>query len=168
MTTLEKCKHLKNIGFTYDRYTGLIYSHYNKLITRKEKEYLSIHFWIDKKSYRVSGHKFAWFYVYDNIVDIIDHINRNKSDNRIVNLRETTLVKNALNTKCKGYHFCKIRNNYFTSLQIFGKCYYLGRYKTKKEASSKYNKFKKLIFNLNNTDQVDEIYALLKNKNQNL
>lgn len=44
------------------------------------------------------AHRLAWLYVFGNFPNFqIDHINRNKSDNRIENLRESTVIQNAMN-----------------------------------------------------------------------
>jgi hypothetical protein len=43
--------------------------------------------------YYVSGHQFAWFVLYNETVNRIDHINRIKTDNRPANLRRLLQVK---------------------------------------------------------------------------
>jgi hypothetical protein len=43
------------------------------------------------------SHRLAWFYVYGEWPKEIDHINRNKRDNRIANLRAVTRKENQLN-----------------------------------------------------------------------
>ena len=48
--------------------------------------------------YKYQLHWFFWFYVYVTWVDIIDHINGDKQDNRICNLRDVNTRENALNT----------------------------------------------------------------------
>jgi len=49
---------------------------------------------------RYKAHRLAWLYVYGRFpVKHIDHINRNTSDNRIVNLREVDDAQNAQNKK---------------------------------------------------------------------
>ena len=47
--------------------------------------------------YDYYAHRLAWFYVYGEWPTMIDHINRDKHDNRIVNLREATYSENSLN-----------------------------------------------------------------------
>ena len=37
----------------------------------------------------------------------IDHENKNRSDNRIINLRNVTQQENCFNTNAKGYYWCK-------------------------------------------------------------
>lgn len=49
-----------------------------------------------------SAHRLAWLYVYGWFpAGQIDHVNRNKSDNRITNLREVTISENAQNIGLK-------------------------------------------------------------------
>lgn len=55
---------------------------------------------IDNELY--SEHHLAWVFVYGEWPKQIDHKNRNKSDNRIANLRKATTSQNALNRKYKG------------------------------------------------------------------
>ena len=43
------------------------------------------------------AHRLAWLYVYGYFPDCIDHVNLNRSDNRISNLRESTMSQNASN-----------------------------------------------------------------------
>ncbi len=52
---------------------------------------------LDKTHYY--GHRLAWLYVYGEIKSEIDHINGNRSDNRICNLREATSSQNKYNAK---------------------------------------------------------------------
>lgn len=52
--------------------------------------------WVLKRCY--SAHRLAWLYVYGTWPkNQIDHINRNRSDNRIANLRDVTNQQNLQN-----------------------------------------------------------------------
>lgn len=53
--------------------------------------------YINNKNY--FAHRLAWFYVHGEWPEIVDHINRDKSDNRIVNLRAATKSQNAMNAR---------------------------------------------------------------------
>ena len=64
----------------------------------------------------------------------VDHINRNKYDNRFENLRLVTRSKNKLNqekvkgnftTKFKGVHYCKRDKKFTARISLEGKRYYL-------------------------------------------
>jgi hypothetical protein len=77
---------------------------------------------------------------------IVDHINNNKLDNRLCNLRICDKSLNAHNrTKKEGtltdYIGVRITGNkYYAQIQKDKKQYYLGTFKTQKEAALAYNK----------------------------
>ena len=52
---------------------------------------------IDYRGYL--AHRLAWFYMYGEWPEALDHINRNRSDNRIGNLRIATQAENKCNAK---------------------------------------------------------------------
>lgn len=90
----------------------------------------------------ITEHRLAWFYVYGIWPsDQIDHINREKSDNRIRNLRVVTNSENMLNLPPRklgpetlGVYYHRRDNAYIASLQVCGKPVKLGRFKTFEEA----------------------------------
>ena len=95
------------------------------------------------KSYQ--AHRLVWFYVYGEWPKgQIDHINRNKSDNRLINLRDCTRSENKQNsglyksnkTGFKGV-FDK-GNTYEAGIRVNGKRIYLGRFKKAKDAYQAY------------------------------
>ncbi len=47
----------------------------------------------------------------------IDHIDGNKSNNRLDNLRLVTHQHNTFNSKCKGYSFCKRTKKWMARLE---------------------------------------------------
>src|SRR5437879_6159817 len=49
-------------------------------------------------SNRYLAHRVAWFYVYGEWPQEIDHINRNRCDNRLCNLRSSSRTENMINS----------------------------------------------------------------------
>jgi hypothetical protein len=86
-----------------------------------------------------SAHRLAWLYVYGvHPKGQIDHINCNKADNRIANLRDVPAAINMQNkiialssnksTGLLGVTFCKRRMLYMAQIRINGKKKTLGYY----------------------------------------
>ena len=77
----------------------------------------------------------------------VDHINLNKLDNRISNLRLCTRSQNKGNTRLrpdnstgyKGVYFDETTNRYKSNIHVNGKRKYLGSFKTSEEAAHAYN-----------------------------
>lgn len=65
---------------------------------------------------------------------VIDHINRNKSDNQKSNLRYLTVSENIFNNKTRGYSWDKNRKSWIVSIKINRKSYPLGRFKDERDA----------------------------------
>jgi hypothetical protein len=76
----------------------------------------------------------------------VDHINGNTLDNRIRNLRRSSKITNRYNrrkvpgttSRYKGVH--KDEGRWVASIGFKRKVYYLGRYRTEREAAEVYNK----------------------------
>lgn len=64
----------------------------------------------------------------------IDHINRNKLDNRDKNLRFVTHAQNNWNKPCKGIHKHTQTNKWVVQIKVNNKHYHIGCFKTQKEA----------------------------------
>jgi hypothetical protein len=99
---------------------------------------------INKRIYRL--HRLVWLYhngvIPDNLC--IDHINMNKNDNRIENLRLVTLQENTFNKRdTKGYYFAKNIQKYRAVIELNDKKISLGDFKTEKEARIAYLKAKR-------------------------
>lgn len=74
-------------------------------------------------------------------VNFIDHINRDKADNRIENLRDVSHRVNSMNKNSKGVNFYTDKRKWRAKIQVFGKQYHLGYYDTEEEASEVYKSF---------------------------
>lgn len=101
---------------------------------------------IDKKLY--AAHRLAWMYK-NGIFPCgeIDHINRNRSDNRFLNLRECTRSINCINKShpvgCSGItgvYQVKKTGRWAAVIQTNGNRARLGTFLTKDEAKSAYEK----------------------------
>lgn len=97
---------------------------------------------IDKQRFR--AHRLAWLYVHGVMpTNHIDHINRNRSDNRIVNLRDCLPANNSKNqtvrkknkTGILGVGFCKTRRKFYSDIGVGSKTIHLGRFDTLEEAA---------------------------------
>lgn len=157
MNELEKMKIFKQKGWTYDEKTGEIFNTRGSLSKVKGKlGYLQILTSINKQIIQVYSHRFAWFYYYGVLPKLtIDHINKNKEDNRIINLRDVSHRENCLNSRGKfgkGYqHYITVKgeDRFRVAIRKGGKITYLGTFKTEIEARNKYleEKLKLLIEN---------------------
>tara|TARA_R110000764_G_C10825941_1_gene362235 strand:- start:45 stop:611 length:567 start_codon:yes stop_codon:yes gene_type:complete len=125
------------------RTTGSVAGALNKL------GYLRIFSHVEGKKYTYRAHRIVWFLNYGEVPSIIDHINGNKLDNRIENLRATTHYLNLRNQKktvgsssiYKGVHYHKARNNYVASLRRNYKKQHIGTSKLEVEAAQMYDKW---------------------------
>lgn len=121
--------------------------------SKNNNGYISIK--INQKRY--VAHRLAWFYVYGVFPkDQLDHINRNKADNRIANLRECNNSQNAQNrtnpisTNKSGYlgvfsNRNSKKNPYAAGIQINNKNYHLGSFSNPLDAHKAYLEAKKKL-----------------------
>jgi hypothetical protein len=76
----------------------------------------------------------------------IDHINGNKLDNKIANLRKATNCENTCNKKTvKGYSFYKRLKKWQAAVSLNGKHKHLGYFDTKKQAREAYLRAKEKL-----------------------
>lgn len=144
MTTQEKAQYLKEKGYTYNKETGKIYGSRGKEITRLHSNgYVNIGFRYKDKSYDIRGHQFGFYYTYGYVPKEIDHIDRNKTNNKIDNLRDVSRMENQWNRDSKGGYLDKRRNKYIGVIHANKKRIYLGMYESEESAKQAYDEAKK-------------------------
>jgi hypothetical protein len=104
----------------------------------------------DKNGYLQAGidgrmrllHRMAFLYMEGSIPELVDHKNRNPSDNRWENLREASALTNMFNKKVsrtsstglKGVLLCKKTGRFYSYIKVSGKNKFLGAFDSKDEA----------------------------------
>ncbi len=79
----------------------------------------------------------------------VDHIDRNKTNNTVKNLRWLTIQQNGFNTNAKGYYFDKSRGSYRAQIVLGGKRINLGYFTTEQAARDAYLAAKKIYHVIN-------------------
>jgi hypothetical protein len=100
--------------------------------TKRKDGYIQI----KVKNKLILSHRLAWIYMYGYLPKYIDHINGQRDDNRIINIREVSNQQNSLNSKIsknntsgiKGVYWDKSRNKWTVRLSIDGKCKFFKRF----------------------------------------
>lgn len=144
MTLEEKLKLFKDKGFTYDPETGIVLSYTGKVTKAISGGYSYLTINIKYKKYTIKSSQFAWYMTYNEIPNVIDHIDRDKLNNKITNLRNITNQKNTFNTSAKGYFWHKTKKSYQAHIGINNKRIWLGNFKTEEEARQAYLDAKKI------------------------
>jgi hypothetical protein len=97
---------------------------------------------IDVGGKHYSIHRLILLAFYGESEQEVDHINRIKTDNRLVNLRYTDRLTNCINTSlvinAKGYHWCKSANKWRAQIKIHNKLKNVGFFDTEEEAHTAY------------------------------
>lgn len=136
----------------YDPWTGHFYAEKNRVKPLG---------WTDKHGYikisfrgkKYLAHRLAWLYVTNTPpAGVIDHINRNRSDNRIRNLRDVSQAENNFNRGNPEYEFLRHKDVGISKITLKsgkerfqvivnagGWVYYVGRFDTLEEAQSARN-----------------------------
>jgi len=145
MNRIEKFEMLIEKGYKYDYKTGNVLNPKGSIIKKKDKAgYILVGgIRIANKRIYVRAHQFAYYYHYKVDPSMIDHIDMNKANNKIENLRQTDAQLNQYNRICKGYRTNNI-GKYIGQIVCNGKNIYLGSFNTSEEAHNAYLKAKSL------------------------
>lgn len=89
-------------------------------------------------------HRLVWKIVHGVDPVHIDHIDHNKSNNRLENLRSVTALENSRNislpknstTKIAGVYVCNKTGKYYSKIRVQGKLVHLGTYKEINQAAA--------------------------------
>ena len=105
---------------------------------------------------RYQAHRLAWIYVHGDIPNQmhIDHINRDRADNRICNLRLATNQQNRQNSKAnlnntsgkKGVYWHKRDACWYVAIGVAGKLKHLGYFKDRETADLARDRAEKIYF----------------------
>lgn len=78
---------------------------------------------------------------------VVDHINRDRLDNRRENLRLCTIAENSRNTRLLPRHntsgfrgICRFRSGWIATIKVAGKSIYLGKFRAPEDAARAYDK----------------------------
>ena len=119
----------------------------------------------------VTLHQFIWWLSGRPLVDCLDHINGDKTDNRLENLRNATRELNAKNyrrTKTKNdlpQGVRKHRNKYVARINHRNKKHYLGIYDTPEQASAVYQNAQEMLIEFAALPNYQEVVRAVLNKN---
>jgi hypothetical protein len=95
------------------------------------------------KGHRTLAHRLAWLYEHGELPILIDHINGDKKDNKICNLRSATYAENAYNSKVRSDNksgvrcvsWDKAKQSWEVRVKLDGKLKHFGNYKNLDEAA---------------------------------
>jgi hypothetical protein len=90
-------------------------------------------------------HRLAWLYFHGSLPSMLDHINGNRSDNRIKNLRIVSPIENQRNMKAYstntsgivGVRFDKRMKKWHARINVKSKSIHLGVFSNKEDAIKK-------------------------------
>lgn len=147
MTRLEKFIYAKDTaGWTCSK-DGLVYNKNGKKIgSINGQGYLKSTICLNKTNfYSIKLHQFIFWYFTSQIVPTLDHIDGDKLNNCIDNLRAVSIQQNSFNQKrAKGFCWHKRDRMFVSTIKLSGKTINLGMFHTKEEARQAYLEAKKI------------------------
>jgi hypothetical protein len=84
------------------------------------------------------AHSLAWLYVHGELPALLDHIDGNRANNALANLRVATALQNQLNRPSRGYYRTRC-NKFAAAIRVAGERISLGNFDTPEEAHAAYS-----------------------------
>jgi len=141
-TELKHLFHYDREGYLIRRFTtgnlsqvgmiaGSVNKHGYRYIVRKGKKYLA--------------HRLIFMYHHGYVPEVLDHINGDRDDSRIENLRPCSRSQNNFNESLrpnntsgvKGVNWCNSDKKWIARIQLNNKVIYLGRFDSLEKAKAK-------------------------------
>lgn len=135
-------------------WAGKIAGYYNKRTDSKRNDfgYRIVRITLNKAQGLFKVHRLIFLMHHGYLPCVVDHKDGDSTNNRIDNLRESSVQQNSCNLKLNinntsGYKGVQLARNGFwrSSIKSQGKWYYLGAYETKEEAAHAYNLAAKML-----------------------
>lgn len=144
MVEKDRFDKLIQLGYKYNPETGDFFNSKGKIITRTGTHgYYRTSIRNENKLYDVWLHRLAWYIQYGEIPVVIDHINRDRKDNRIENLRNVNKKINNFN-KSDVDGFSKHKDKFRARIYLNRKRIDLGFYDNEIDARKAYLDAKKI------------------------
>ena len=151
-------KHFKDVGNQKrfnTPFAGKVAGYYNKRVDSKRDDfgYYKVRITLEKSQGMFKLHRLVFLWHHGYLPEILDHKDGDTMNNRIENLRESSVQQNSCNLKLnvnntsgyKGVVRGKCLDKWRASIEAKGRSYYLGVYKTKEEAAHAYNLAAKML-----------------------
>lgn len=140
------------LTYTYNEWTGQITGKRGMIKGCDNLGYISCSLKLEEGQVSIRGHVIAWMLVYGEYPDMIDHIDGNRANNRISNLRLANRAQNGQNSKpqqnkssqYKGVW--KVEQKWRAGIVVNGKRVHLGYFTREKDAARAYNHMALLSF----------------------
>lgn len=147
MKKIERFIYAKNVMNWIAHKDGSVYNSRGRKIGYKHpKGYIYSKIQIGKSIFTIPLHQYVFFFFNGEYDGSLDHIDGNKSNNEISNLRLVSQQKNMWNLKsAKGYSYNKSLNKFSAYICIDYKQKHLGHFETEEEARQAYLKAKKML-----------------------
>ena len=140
---LERIKIFLDKGYQVDVENGIVYNSRGVECKCISNGYIQLGTSFNKKRIQLYAHQLIYYVSTGQVVEQIDHIDGDRSNNRIDNLREVTRQENSFNTKAKGCTWNKKAKKWRAQIKVDGKYIYLKYWNTEEDAHRAYKEAKK-------------------------